>query len=96
MERTVTSRDGLTRHVSQKEYGEVATQNREIFLSKHGRDFAQFEKLLQNLQAIWLRVARERDCNGKSHVGLSLLSSILIRHCVFGFQQLITYQSFLA
>jgi hypothetical protein len=95
-EKIVTLRDEMTRSVSQKDYGQVAIQNREIFLSKHGQDFAQFEKLLQTLQAIWLRVARERDRNGKSHVGLSLLSSILIRHCVFGFQQLITFQSFLA
>jgi hypothetical protein len=96
MEKPVTLRDKLTRNVSQKEYGQAAIQNREIFLSKHGRDFAEFEKLLQSLQAIWLRVARERDRNGKSHVGLSLLSNILIRHSAFGFQQLITYQSFLA
>jgi hypothetical protein len=92
----VTLTDELTRTVNQKEYGQIAAQNREIFLSKHSRDFARFEAFLQRLQAIWHRVARERDPSGSTHVGLSLLSSILIRHCVFGFQELITYQSFLA
>jgi hypothetical protein len=85
----------LTRTISQIDYGSIVTRNREIFLLNFGHDFRSFEQLLMDLQSSWLRVAHERDRTGKSHVGLLLLSSILIRHSAFGFQQLASYQSFL-
>jgi hypothetical protein len=88
--------DEFTQTINQLDYGSMATRNREAFLLKYGRDFVRFEVLLKELQQIWLRVARERDSGGRSHVGLTLLSSILVRQCVFAFQQIISFQSFLA
>jgi len=93
---TMALKDDVTRRVNQLDYGAIVHLNRETFLLKHSRDFVRFELFLRDLQAIWLRVSRERDSSGRSHVGLTLLSSLLIRHCVFGFQQLMSYQSFLA
>jgi hypothetical protein len=71
-------------------------QNREIFLLNFANDFRRFEGLLDRLQATSLRIARERDKSGASLVGLLLPLQILIRHCLLGFQQILSYQSFLA
>jgi hypothetical protein len=44
----------------------------------------------------WIRVTRRRGKNGKTHVGLLLPAGLLIRHALLGFQQIVSYQSFLA
>jgi hypothetical protein len=85
-----------TQKVAALEYAGVSFRNREIFLLNYAPDFRHFDLLINELQNIWLRIARERDAKGASHVGLLLPSGILIRHCMVGFQQLVSYQSFLA
>jgi hypothetical protein len=59
-------------------------------------DFRRFDLLINELQGVWLRIAGERDTKGASHVGLLILSGILIRRCMLAFQQLVSYQSFFA
>lgn len=86
----------FTTRVSSLGYAAPLLQNREIFMLNFSNDFRRFEVLLNNLRLTSLRIARERDKNGASHVGLLLPLQILIRHCLLGFQQLISYQSFLA
>jgi hypothetical protein len=85
-----------SRKVAALEYAGVLFQNREVFLLKYSRDFLRIDLLITELQDVWLRIARERDRKGGSHVGLLLPSGILIRHCMLAFQQLVSYQSFLA
>lgn len=86
----------FTRLVNQLDYASNVTRSREVFLLSYGEEFRAFEFLLQTLQSIWVRICRERDQKSHSHSGLWLMASLLIRHCVFGFQQLVSYQSFLA
>ncbi len=85
-----------TRFVTPLEYAATVSQNREIFLLNFSKDFRRFDGLLNELQTVSLRVTRERDSKGASHVSLLVPLGILIRHCMFGFQQLVSYQSFLA
>ncbi len=85
-----------TQKVAPLEYAGVLFRNREIFLLNYATDFRRFDLLISELQDVWLRIARVRDTEGASHVGLVLPSGILIRHCMLAFQQLVSYQSFLA
>src|SRR5207245_1570391 len=71
-------------------------RNREVFLLNYAVDFRRFDLLISELQDVWFRVTRERGPEGASHVGLILPSGILVRHCMLAFQQLVSYQSFLA
>jgi len=77
------------------EYDSRVLYNKEAFLLNYEKDFRSFIRLSSELQSAWNRIAGERDSEGRSHVGLLLLSGLLIRHCTFGFQQLACYQSFL-
>jgi hypothetical protein len=86
----------LTRKVTALDYAGIVSRNREVFLLNYATDFRRFDVLISELQDVWLRVTRERDPKGASHVGLILPSGILVRHCMLAFQQLVSYQSFLA
>lgn len=96
MNQPVSEADLLTRFVRPLEYAARASENREVFLLNYSVDFGTFNALLVDLQKIWLRIARERDKDGKSLVGLYLPASLLIRHSLLAFHALTLYQSFLA
>jgi len=55
---------------------------------------ANFNILIHSLQSIWQRLGKEKDLSGNSHLGLLYFANCLIRHSIFGFQHLATYQSF--
>jgi hypothetical protein len=76
----------------------VATQvrNRETFLLNYGPDFHTFDSLLSALRSAWARLGSERDISGQSQAGLLPFVNILVRHSIFGFQHIASYQSFLA
>jgi len=86
----------LTRKVTAVDYAGILSRNREVFLLNYAVDFRRFDLLISELQDVWFRVTRERGSDGASHVGLILPSGILVRHCMLAFQQLVSYQSFLA
>ncbi len=86
----------LTRKVTALDYAGIVSRNREVFLLNYAADFRHFDLLISELQDVWFRVTRERDLKGASHVGLLLPSGILVRHSMLAFQQLVSYQSFLA
>jgi len=78
------------------EYAATQVKNRETFLLNYGKDFRTFSYQLGALQDVWSRIGVEKDLQGRSHAGLLLFCSILIRHAILGFQHIATYQSFLA
>jgi hypothetical protein len=85
-----------TRFIGSLEYAARVYQNRHIFLLNFGSYYGAFDFLLRRLQSIWIRIARERDTHGRSHVGLLLPATILANHLLLGFDHLANYQSFLA
>jgi hypothetical protein len=78
------------------DYYLVQTQNRVVFQKNFAADIALFKVLLSRLREIWGRVGTVRGLTGHSHVGLLPFSNLLVRHLVFGFEHLSSYQSFLA
>ncbi len=85
-----------TQAISSLEYAARVYQNRQVFLINFGHDYRLFDLLLQRLQSMWIRVARERDSQGHSHLGLLMPATILENHLLLGFDHLTCYQSFLA
>lgn len=85
-----------SRSISSLEYAERVYENRKIFLLKFRSHHEQFDLLLLRLQSTWIRVARERDTQKRSHFGLLLPATILENHLLLGFDRLASYQSFLA
>jgi hypothetical protein len=77
------------------DYYSVQTKNRAVFQKNFVSDIAVFKVLLSRLQEIWGRVGTVRGLTGQSHVGLLPFSNLLVRHLVFGFEHLSSYQSFL-
>jgi hypothetical protein len=77
-------------------YYSVQTENRVVFQKNFASDIAVFKVLLSRLREIWGRVGTVRGLTGHSHVGLLPFSNLLVRHLVFGFEHLSSYQSFLA
>lgn len=51
---------------------------------------------MEHLELVWGRLGKEKDASGRSHAGLILFVNILVRHLVYGFQNMVSYQSFLA
>lgn len=78
------------------DYASNQVKNRETFLLNYGNDFGVFDYLMKVLFSNWSRLGTEKDKNGNYHTGLLLFSNILTRHAIFGFQHLVSYQSFLA
>lgn len=77
-------------------YAATQVRNRETFLLNFGDDFRTFERLLYGLRSVWGRMGREKDSAGQSLAGLLVFVNILVRHAIFGFQHIASYQSFLA
>lgn len=77
-------------------YAAIAARNREAFLLNYSGYFGIFERLLNDLASVWARLGKERDTLGRSHAGLVPFINILVRHFTFGFQHIVSYQSFLA
>lgn len=75
----------------------VATQvrNRKIFSRNFSREFKTFDSLLTALRSVWARLGNERDASGRSNIGLLPFVNILVRHSIFGFEHIVSYQSFL-
>lgn len=63
---------------------------------KYGADFGNFDLMIKKLRSIWDKLGNEKDTSGHSHVGLLPFVNLLVRHAIFGFQHLASYQSFLA
>ena len=78
------------------EYAATYVRNRETFLLNYGADFGNFDLMIKELRSVWAKLGNEKDTSGHSHVGLLPFVNLLVRHAIFGFQHLISYQSFLA
>lgn len=78
------------------EYAATYVRNRETFLLKYGADFGNFDLMIKRLRLVWSRLGNEKDTSGHSRVDLIPFVNILIRHAIYGFQHLASYQSFLA
>jgi hypothetical protein len=78
------------------EYSAAQVRNRETFLLNYPKDFRASDWMISGLQIIWSRVGRERDRQGRFHTGLLGFVNLLMRHSIFGFQHITTYQSALA
>ena len=78
------------------DYYSVQTENRVVFQKNFASDITTFKVLLSRLREIWGRVGTVRGLAGHSHAGLIPFSNLLVRHLVFGFEHLSSYQSFLA
>ncbi len=78
------------------EYAATYVRNRETFLLNYGTDFGNFDLMIKGLRSVWDRLGNEKDTSGHSHFGLLPFVNLLVRHAIFGFQHLVSYQSFLA
>lgn len=78
------------------EYAATYVRNRETFLLNYRADFGNFDLMIKGLRLVWSRLGNEKDTSGHSHVGLIPFVNLLVRHAIFGFQHLVSYQSFLA
>jgi hypothetical protein len=78
------------------EYIAAQARNRDVFLLNYGAHFANFDFMIEGLRSVWARLGNEKDTSGHSHVGILPFVNILVRHAIFGFQHLASYQSFLA
>jgi hypothetical protein len=79
-----------------EEYKKIRESNRHTFKLNFADDIAAFDTLFAQLRLAWSLLGAKRDSKGASHTGLLLFSNILIRHTVFGFENLACYQSSLA
>jgi len=78
------------------QYLSAFQQNVEIFRRNCAGDYNDFESIIENIHDCWARAGVERDQQGRSSAGLLPFANLLIRHAIFGFQHLASYQSFLA
>jgi len=69
--------------------------NRQTFLLNYKLYFFNFETIINSFYSIWGRLGKETDSLGQSHVDLLPLVILFIRHSIFGFQHIFSYQSFL-
>ena len=77
------------------DYQHVKDANRKCFEQNYSDDLHYFEAALTTLRSIWERLGTTRDKTGRSQVGLLPFANILRRHCILGFENLATYQSYL-
>jgi hypothetical protein len=70
--------------------------NRQVFLLNFSSDARSFQILLSALRDTWARLGTERDTAGHSHAGLLVFANLVAAHTLIGFQQISSYQSFLA
>lgn len=77
-------------------YLATQTANRVVFQKNFANNYATFNSLFERLRSAWERIGIQRGITGESHAGLLYFANLLIRHTLIGFQQITTYQSFLA
>jgi hypothetical protein len=78
------------------DYQSAKDANRKGFEQNYSADVQFFEAANTKLSSIWERLGTTRDKTGHSHAGLLHFANILRRHCVLGFENIATYQSYLA
>jgi hypothetical protein len=79
-----------------EKYTSIRDANRRIFEHNFAPDIAAFQSSFGLLRSAWAVLGSNRDTAGKSHVGLLLFANMLVRHCIFGFENLACFQSYLA
>jgi hypothetical protein len=77
------------------EYQRIKNANRKGFEQNYSADLEFFEGANTKLNSIWERVGATRDKHGRSQAGLLPFANILRRHCILGFENIATYQSYL-
>ena len=77
------------------DYQRVKDSNRKGFEQNYSADMQFFEGANLKLRSIWERLGTTRDKAGQSHAGLLRFANILRRHCILGFENIATYQSYL-
>ncbi len=77
------------------DYLSAKDANRKGFEQNYRADVQFFEAANSKLSSIWERLGTTRDKTGRSHAGLLHFANILRRHCVLGFENIATYQSYL-
>ena len=77
------------------DYQSAKDANRKGFEQNYSADVQFFEAASTKLSSIWERLGTTRDKAGHSHAGLLHFANILRRHCVLGFENIATYQSYL-
>lgn len=77
------------------DYQRVKEANRKAFEQNYGVDVQCFEAGLAILSSTWERLGTTRDKAEHSQVGLLPFANILRRHCILGFENIATYQSYL-
>jgi hypothetical protein len=77
------------------DYQSAKDSNRKGFEQNYGADVQFFEAANAKLCSIWERLGTTRDKLGHSHAGLLQFANILRRHCILGFENIATYQSYL-
>ncbi len=77
-------------------YISTVNSNFNIFLKNYQDTYLpNFNIIIRSLESIWGRIGKEKDLSGHSHVGLLPFVNLLIRHSIYGFQHIASYQSFL-
>jgi hypothetical protein len=77
------------------DYQSAKDANKKGFEQNYNGDVQFFEAANTKLSTIWERLGTTRDKTGHSHAGLLHFANILRRHCVLGFENIATYQSYL-
>ena len=76
------------------DYWSTVGRNREVFLLNHGHLVAGFGRLLTGFERTWRQIAENQDEQGKSHVGLLVLTTLVERQVVLAFTSFVSHQSF--
>jgi hypothetical protein len=77
------------------EYLHAKDVNRRSFEQNNSADVQFFDAANARWGSIWARLGTTRDKAGQSHVGLLHFANTLRRHCILGFENIATYQSYL-
>jgi hypothetical protein len=77
------------------DYQSAKDSNRKSFEQNYRADVQFFEAANAKLSSIWERLGTTRDKTSHSHAGLLPFANILRRHCILGFENIATYQSYL-
>lgn len=77
------------------DYQSAKDANRKVFEQNYGADLQFFEAANGKLNSTWERLGTTRDKMAHSHAGLLHFANILRRHCILGFENIATYQSYL-
>jgi len=78
------------------EYSGYWFRNNQAFLLNFEKDFRVFCFLLDVFRSRWARIGKEIDSHNRSLVGLLPFLQLFLRHSIFGFQHLGSFQGFLS